>query len=243
MDATALRWVLAIIGVVVIGGVYLFAVYQNRIRRQASVDTFTRDELENELIEDDHLREELSSISTMLDQDDLKDEVREISINPALDAAIKQRAAGRKAEPLHLPLPMQQIAPDKLIAHVLKHADDRVLTGEELVNAFRHARLELDGQGFARFEGVPDGCFVFANLSEDGSLREIVDPQFYSYGITCFFEITACAQPRVCYELMLKKVDELVRMLDLKVYNEELQLLTLQHVTDTRERLKAIGNG
>ena len=36
---------------------------------------------------------------------------------------------------------------------------------------------------------------------------------------------------------MLKKIDELVRLLEIKVYDESLLLLTLKHVTDTRQRL------
>ena len=38
MDATALRWILAIIGVLVIAGVYLFTIYQNRLRRNAAIN-------------------------------------------------------------------------------------------------------------------------------------------------------------------------------------------------------------
>ena len=57
MDATTLRWVLAVIGVVVIAGVYFFSVYQGRIRRQGAVKTFTHDEFERGLIEDDNLRD------------------------------------------------------------------------------------------------------------------------------------------------------------------------------------------
>ena len=58
--------------------------------------------------------------------------------------------------------------------------------------------------------------------------------------MVCFFDCSCYEQPKGCYELMLKKVDELVRILDLKVYDENLQLLTLQHVTDTRKRLDAV---
>ena len=45
------------------------------------------------------------------------------------------------------------------------------------------------------------------------------------------------SRPLGCYEIMLKKVDELVRILELKVYSQDLDLLTLQHVTDIRKKL------
>ncbi len=237
MDATALRWVLAVIGIVVIAGVYLFAQYQNRVRRRGAIDTLTQAELEHDLIEDEGLREELSSISTRLEQDDVDPGVDEIKINPALDASIKQ-SAGKKKRVVHLPRILQLIGDNNLVAHVLKHADDRVLTSAELRDAFRHGGLQVGTDGYARLEETSDGGFMFGDLSETGSFASIEDPQFSSYGIVGFFDLSTCEEPRVCYELMLKKTDELVRMLDLKVYNQDLQLLTLQHVTETRERLQ-----
>ena len=150
MDAGALRWILAIIGILVIAGVYLFAQHQNRIRRQGAIKTFTQDELENGLIEDENLRQELSSISTMLDQDDLKQDIGDLKINPALDANIKQSSKPKPA--IHLPLVMQKVSDDNLIAHVLKHADDRVLTGMEIENAFQHIGLQVDDDGYARLQ-------------------------------------------------------------------------------------------
>ena len=237
MDATALRWVLAIIGIVVIAGVYLFSQHQNRIRRQGAIKTFTQDELDNDLIEDEHLRQELSSISTKIDQEDLHQEMGDIKINPALDANIKKTKTEKPA--VKLPSVMQQISNDKLVAHVLKHADDQLLTGMDLESAFKHIGLQVDDDGYARLQEYPGERVLFADMTESGSFSGISDQQFHTYGIVCLFDISACEQPRSCYELMLKKVDELVRMLDLKVYNENLQLLTLQHVTETRDKLKA----
>lgn len=237
MDATALRWVLAVIGIIVIAGVYLYTLYQNKLRQRAAVKTMTQHELESGQIEDEALSQELSSISNMLNQDVLQKDITDIKINPALDAGISVQKKDKQA--IHLPHIMYQIEQGNLIAHVLKHADDRVLTGQEINSAFQQAGLHIDTEGFARLDDTSSSMFKLANMTASGSFENLEDPQFFTYGMVCFFDCASYEQPQSCYELMLKKVDELVRILDLKVYNEDLQLLTLQHVTDTRNRLRA----
>jgi FtsZ-interacting cell division protein ZipA len=237
MDPGALRWVLAVIGLLVIAGVYLFTAHQNRLRRRHAFRTLTQDELEQGTIEDENLREELSSITSMLKEDDLREDVSHIRINPALDASLHQHRPRR--EPLHLPLVMQRVANQNLVGHILKHGDNQLLTGSELAEAFSHVGLSLTDEGLLTPTDL--NCFIVANLTEQGDFLNLNDEQFTTGGFVCFFDISALQQPRACYEIMLKKVDELVRLLDLRVYNEDLQLLTLEHVTSTRERLREMG--
>ena len=52
MDASALRWVLAIIGIVLLLGIYLYGLHQSRLRKRAAVDTFTREEIDSAFIEE-----------------------------------------------------------------------------------------------------------------------------------------------------------------------------------------------
>lgn len=242
MDATALRWVLAIIGVIIIVGVYLYTLYQNKLRRRAAIKTFTDEELEHEsgYIEDETLRKELSSINTMLDQDVLDNEIldKEISkikIHPGPDSG--NNIIVDKKSDIHLPQSLHEIPSENLVAHVLKHTDGRVLTGAELNNAFEHVGLEQNGEGFFELKEKSASGLKFMDITASGSFTEINDAQFSTYGLVCYFDLELCEQPEVCYELMLKKIDELVRILDLKVYKENLQLLTLQHVTEMRKRL------
>jgi len=245
MDATSLRWVLAIIGIVILAGVYLYTLYQQKLRRRAAIKTFTHEEIESGVIEDEHLSRELSSINSMLDDDLIDSDIDQIKINPALNSADApalspktqtDRATAKVS--VELPRAMSTIDDDKLVAYVLKHADDRVLTGSELLNAFKHAAMEINEQGLAEFSQNPVAQYIVANMTADGSLNEITDPQFFSFGIVFFFDMSETELPLSCYESMLKKVDELVRLLQLKVYDQNFQLLTLQHVNDTRDRLK-----
>lgn len=237
MDATALRWVLAITGIIVIGGVYLYTLYQNKLRRRAAIKTYTQQELDSGQIEDQVLSREISSINNILDEEDLNRDITDIKINPAMDVSMLETRSKKPA--VHLPQIMAQIETHNLVAHILKHSDDRVLTGQEIQQAFRHTGFVVGDDGFGQLEDAEFSHFKLANMTASGSFNELNEAQFFSYGMVCFFDCSSYKQPNTCYELMLKKVDELVRVLDLKVYNEDLQLLTLQHVTDTRKRLEA----
>ncbi len=232
MDAASLRWVLAIIGVIVIVGVYLFSLHQNRLRRRAAIKTYTQEELESSVIEDETLRAELSSINTMLGEG-LKDkDLHDIKINPALDNWTKK--PNKKKKNNHLPDKVYELTPEHRVVHVLKFEDDRLMTGAELKSSFSHVGLEWNDPGFFTLAGYQ---FQLLNMSRKGLFDEIDDPQFHTCGIVCFCNKSSCGEVGKCYEMMLKKIDELVRILNLKVYNEEFHLLTLHHVTKIRDRL------
>ncbi len=235
MDATSLRWILGIIGVVVILAVYLFSIYQSKLRRHAAIKTFTQDELETGVIEDESLRDELSHINTMLDQDVGKDDIADIKITPALDSRVVVEETLRPE--LVLPSGLLDIARSHRVAHVLKPDDDHLLTSAELISAMQQMQLDLQDDGLVKSEAEQNSNFYLASLSGDGTLTGMSDPQYSTPGLVCFFDISNSEQPMGCYEFMLKKIDELVRVLNLKVYDEDLNLLTLQHVTEIRSRI------
>ena len=240
MDATSLRWVLGIIGVLFIAGIYLFSVYQSKLRRQASVETFTREEMESGFIEDEALRQELSNINSMLDEQVNDSEIQDIKINPGLEVESKaEYSSTKKNELLEIELPRMvcELLPDYRIAHVLKPLDDRLLTAQELRNALTHAGFVLNADNRYILEENPDAQFQILNLTAAGSFQDIDKEQFTTRGLVCCINLSECTAPLSCYEILLKKIDELVRILDLKVYNHELDLLTLQHVTEVRNRL------
>lgn len=241
MDATALRWVLAIIGIVVVAAVYLYSAYQNKARRSAAIRTFTHAEVESGFIEDEELRKELSSINAMMDGDLTDTEITDIKINatePPLDLTSTPTIAG-----LELPSAVCELKADQCIVHILKPADNRRLSAQQMLDAFNQTGFKLNDEFMFRLEDYPEVDFHIMNLSASGSFEGIDQPpaaeasEFSSKGLVCCVNMAGCRQPLEGYEVMLKKVDELVRMLNLKVYSQELELLTLQHVTDIRKQL------
>lgn len=249
MDATALRWVLGIIGVICIVGVYLYSVYQNRRRQQAAVKTFTHDDVESGFIEDADLRQELSNINAMLDEDISAQDIDDIKINASPDqASTEEKTDVEKIEPVssvsvseksaELPHAVCQLMPDHRIAHVLKADNLQPLSLQAINDAMAQAGFSLNESGFYCLPEDPLAQFQLLNMSANGSFIEPAD-QGQVDGLVCCINLKKCQHPLACYESMLKKIDELVRLLDLKVFDLHEELLTLQHVTDIRNKLIA----
>ncbi len=234
MDATSLRWVLAVIGVVIILGLYLFSLFQNKIRRKAAVRTFTHDELKDVVIQDESLRDELSNIDVMLDKELNRNELNDIKINPGLEADNKLEA---QKDEISLPSFLNTSSQQNFVIHVLKYSDNRLITSEELMDAFAQVGLESEGDQY-RYLCTDSGAnFFISSLAKDGSLEQLRDAQFTAKGLVCYFDKNIFEHSLVCYEIMLKKIDEIVRLLNLKVYNQKMDLLTLQDVNSTRKNL------
>ena len=53
-----------------------------------------------------------------------------------------------------------------------------------------------------------------------------------------FIDLKSNHDPEISYELMLKKIDELVRLLNVKVYQSNHELLTISNITQVRKMLK-----
>ncbi len=242
MDATTLRWILAITGVVVIAGIYGYSLWQDRRRRQAPPRSLSREELEAGFIEDEALREELSSLSQRIDEE-LPPDVADIRINPGLEAAEVPEPPTEPESAVAAPEQPAE-AEDRLslsehcIAHILRQREDRPLSGDAILLAGERCGLTLDKDHFLSLRDAGDPPpFRCANLSESGSFASIHEAAFKAQGLLCWFDSRDAGDPLRRYEQMLKTIDELVRELDLKVYNQDLELLTLQHVTELRHRL------
>lgn len=265
MDASTLRWILALIGVLVIGGLYGYSLWQERRRRHTGVHNLSREELEAGFIGDEALREELAALGNPAG-DDASIDVEHIRIHPGDEAKQEppvETLGAAEPQASEEPTPAQphvatevgnddaqassdtaELQPEPLfgehcIVHVLKQREDHLLSGDAILLACERSGLELDSEAF--FQPMKSGdrpLFRCANLSQSGRFASIQEAAFKTQGLLCWFDPAEQPEPLRSYEKMLKGIDELVRELDLKVYNQDLELLTLQHVTDIRHRLQ-----
>lgn len=233
MDASALRWALAVIGIVLLVGIYLFGLQQNRLRKRAAKETFSRDEIDSAFIEDQQLREELDKFGEIISTDEEKVNLGEISINPAMEAD----PSASKPEPLFIADAVAEIDSEKLISHLLMDADYRLLTGEEIQSALSYTGLERDTAGLLEYRDADKHCFSIASLSAPGHFSDLESAEFTTLGLNCFINIEIDENVFKNYEIMLKKIDELVRLLNFKVYQSNQQLLTISDVTEIRNKL------
>ncbi len=237
MDASALRWTLATIGIVLLVGIYLYGVQQNRLRKRAARETFAREEVDSAFIEDEQLREELDNLGKIINDDAENTDLGAININPALEANISSTLI-EKVE-LFIPDLVASIDDDKLTSHLLMHSDHRLITGEEINSAMGHTGFDINAEGIMEYRQSEDQGFSVASLSSPGHFSDLEELEFTTLGLNCYFDRDNCVDAIKNYELMLKKIDELVRLLNVKVYQSNQQLLTISDVTEIRQHLSS----
>ncbi len=237
MGASALRWSLAIIGIVLLVGIYLYGVHQSRLRKRAAMETFTREEIDSAFIEDEQLREELDNLNQIMNETDQLESLEDIHINPALEANLSS---------VSLPTPdlfiadiVDSIEDERVISYLLMYSDHRLITGEEIVNAINHVGLSINDENYLEFRQHDEVQFTIASLSEPGDFAEVEQLDFNTLGFICFIDLDATGDAGISYEIMLKKIDELVRVLNVKVYQSSQDLLTISEVTQVRKRLRS----
>lgn len=235
MDAATFRWVLVIIAVLVAIAIYLFGQHQSRLRKRNAIETFTREEVDSAFVEDEQLRFELNNLNQILQDNEAEENLDEIQINPAMEA---QKTPFALPDPeIFLPTLLVNKDEDRLISYHLRHGDFRLITGEEACAAVEHVGLELNNDAYLEYREEGEVAFQVASLSTPGDFSTLEQLEFTTLGLNCFIDLDICDNPRLAYEAMLKKVDELVRMLNVKVYKPSQELLTISDVTSVREQL------
>ena len=235
MDAASFRWVLVVIAVVLALGVYLFGQHQSRLRKRNAIESFTREEIDSAFVEDEQLRFELNNLNQILQDNEDEENLEDIEIVPGAEA---QETPYALPDPkIYLPTYLEAKDEDRLISYHLRHSDFRLITGEEASVAMREAGLERNADNLLECRQEGELAFQVASLSQPGHFAEIEQLDFSTLGLNCFIDLDVSDNPRLAYETLLKKVDELVRALNVKVYKPTQELLTISDVTATREQL------
>ena len=235
MDASAFRWVLIIIAILVGLGVYLYSLHQARLRKRSAIETLTREEIDSAFVEDEQLRFEMNNLNQILTDNETDEDLDEIEINPASE--IQKIPFALPDVEIYVPAMLKGRDEDSLISYHLRYEDFRLITGEEADAAVQETGLELSPEGLLEFREEGEVCFQVASLSDPGHFNEIEKLDFATLGFNCFIDLETCENPRLSYESMLKKIDELVRLLNVKVYIPNQDLLTISDVTRVREKL------
>jgi FtsZ-interacting cell division protein ZipA len=235
MDAATFRWVLIVIALLIAVAIYFYGKHQSRLRRRSAIDTFTRDEIDSAFVEDEQLRSELDNLNQVLRENEADGNLDDIQINPGRDL---------QKTPFVLPDPEIHVHPEitrhdsaRLINYHLRHGDFRLITSTEAFAAVQQLGLELNDQGLLEYREQSALGFQIASLTAPGDFTQIEELDFSTLGFNLFIDLDDSENSRQAYELLLKKVDELVRILSLKVYKPSQELLTISDVTDTRKSL------
>ena len=238
MDAATFRWALVIIALLIALGIYFYGQHQSRLRRRSAIDTFTREEIDSAFVEDEQLRTELNNLNQILRENEAEENLDDIRIDSPRE---EQKTPFALPDPeIHVHRLVAKRDSTRLINYHLRHGDFRLITGEEAQAAVQQAGLKTGAEGLLEYrqdDDMGDIAFRIASLSAPGDFANVGDLDFSTLGLNCFIDLDDCENPQLAYESLLKKVDELVRILSLKVYKANQELLTISDVTETRKSL------
>ena len=178
---------------------------------------------------------QLNNLNQILNDNESIDEMDKIEINPA--GEIQSTPFALPDPDIFIPKLILKSPADRFVSHMLRHDDFRLIIGEEADNAIKQTELDVNDEGYLVDPNQDRETFQIASLSAPGHFLEVEQLEFATLGFNCFIDLESCEDPGQAYEAMLKKIDELVRLLNVKVFKPGQELLTISDVTSVREKL------
>jgi len=233
MEESSLRWVLLVVGIVILAAIYLFDVLQKRSRRdEADSDRFfTEEKIEPSLIQtiDDTATEEALAKEIpagVFDND--REGMESVTAKASLDS---------QAEDLAVPVAEQA----SVIQLAVLAKQGEAMSGGDLVTAFTEVELEFGDMGifhcYKRLDGVENQLFHVANLLEPGTFPVGSMSDFQSTGIILFFQVSDLIDPHEAFDSMLNTARELSQRFSARLVDETMEELSLDKIADIQTRL------
>ena len=229
MDASTLRWILVIVGVIVVGSIFLFGNPAKRRKPKAS-----RRREENTSEKSPGRREPtLESLSA----DEAMERVEsggqgELPINSEPEPAPKPRPVKRKT-PLGPP-------PDRIVSLFLLARDQHIITGAELLQATVSTGMEFgDMNIFHRVdEGSEKPVFSLANAAKPGHFERDEWNTFETSGVVLFMTLPAPIPALDAWDSLLATARRMAEILQADLLDEERTPFTRQREAQTREEMR-----
>lgn len=226
MDSELLRWTLLLIGTVLILAVYLYGRHQIKLRNRQAIETYTQQELDDLYIDDTTLRDELKQINSTL-TDNSEADFGDININPGMEAECsddinEQQFIDDNCQPSH-----------HLVSYLLKRSDGKKLSTQHVHDVLLNNNFLTERNHEYIYFNHAQEVFSVALRSEE------IDLNKNQVSALCFFmdKIVHRKNADKNYEIMLKVIDSLTQLLNVKVYNQNQTLLTIDDVTFIRKKL------
>lgn len=233
MDISTFRWILVIAGVVLIIGIYLFGIRDNkrkprasrkrvhahRVRREPTLEAEPDDSATGDFDYDGHQAE--------LDIGD-PDE-RDGRIEPVLESV-------EPAKPKTPPPP----APDKIVTLFLQARDNHIITGIELLDASLKSGLVFGAHDiFHRIQDEDiEPIFSMANLTKPGTFDKNAWNTMETKGVTMFMTLPGPGNALDAWDSMLATSRRLAELLHADLLDGAHEVFTRQHSLQIKEELR-----
>lgn len=215
-----LRWILVVIGLAVLGGVYLWSRRRGASQRDESAETRVEPRLDHD--------------EDWPQPDPLLDSPPEIETASGETGLLFEDLPVPQAEAVE---PPPEVPPEKILVVHIRAMREPGFPGPDLV-----AALELEGLTY-RDPGVyvqvsdqGQTLFTVANMFEPGSIPREAPEDFVTRGVTCFMVLPGPANAETLAR-MVSLARRLASRLAGEVLDEALSTLTNQRATHMREEV------
>lgn len=232
MDISTFRWILIIVGIAIIAGIYLFGVRDRKRKPRASRKRVHAQRVRHEPSLDS--AEDIEDADTE-DYDDFDARQTELAIDGLTGEAsrVEPTLDGKPTSP---PAP----APEKIITLFLQARDNHIITGVELLDASLKSGLVFGSHDiFHRIhEEDLDPVFSMANLTNPGTFDKTAWNTIEIKGVTMFMTLPGPKNALDAWDSMLATSRRLAELLHADLLDDTRSAFTRQRQLEIKEELR-----
>jgi len=231
LETSTLRWIIIIIGVLVLGSIFLFGHPEKKRKPRAS----------RRLAKRKHERQE-PTLDSPGEEDDGAIDAESVGMEEPGQGELKIDDTQRDstAEPATQRKPPAP-PPEKIVSLFLVARDNHIINGAELLQAAINTGMEFGEMDiFHRFvEGAEGSVFSLANAAKPGNFGRDEWNTFETSGVVLFMTLPGPAYSLDAWDSMLATARRIGEILNAELMDEEHKPFTRQKEARIREELRA----
>ena len=225
METSTLRWILIIVGVVIVGSIFLFGNPEKKRKPKASRKA-KKEGLD---------RQEPTLDGHAADPGGVADEA-----DPVGQGELNIGAAEPAFEPAPAPRKPAGPPPDKIITLFLLAKDNHIITGAELLQAAVNTGMEYGDMNI--FHRIPEGrersIFSLANAAKPGYFERDEWNTFETSGVALFMTLPGPLNALDAWDSMLATARRMSEILHAELLDAERSPFTRQREAQLREEMR-----
>jgi cell division protein ZipA len=234
VETSTLRWILVVVGIVIVGTIFLFGNPEKKRKPKASRKEVKDGEGRREPTLDGGAAGSASG-KLELEQEGMRDGElpagqRELDIGGAEPASKPSRIPRKPAGP----------PPDKIMTLFLLASDNRVITGAELLQAAVSTGMEFGDMNI--FHRLPEGSekpvFSLANAAKPGHFERDEWNTFETTGVALFMTLPGPVKALDAWDAMLATARRMGEILHADLLDDERSPFTRQREAQVREDMR-----
>jgi cell division protein ZipA len=232
VETSTLRWILIVVGLLVVASIFLFGNPEKKRKPKASRKV---------------KKDSTQRLEPTLDGSAAEDAARDLELEGETaggdllgqgELDIDGKPAASRPEPR--PRKPSGPPPDKIVTLFLLATDNRVITGAELLQATVHTGMQYGDMNI--FHRLPEGAekpiFSMANAAKPGYFERDEWNTFETTGVVLFLALPAPVNALDAWDAMLATGRRMAEILHAELLDEERNPFTRQREAQVREEMR-----